>query len=343
MVVTVLAVLGAAVGYHLGTSERLDTVRGVVGTEKAAFFADQRVRAAFERHGIRLEIDPRGSREMATDAPLAEYDLAFPGSAQAAELVARARPALGTYAPFASPLAIATFTPIADLLVTQGVARRGAAGHRVLDLAAYLDLAHRDVRWDQIAGNVAYPARRDVLVTTTHPSYSNSAAGYAWLAAQQLGTAADAFDQVVRIFADQGGLERSTGDPFEKYLTQGLNFAPLVLVYEAQYVSAAGSGTLPPNATLVQLSPTLLSTHTVVAFSERGDDVGRLLSTDAQLRSLAAEHGFRTGDDANFARVLGAASGAGEPLPTQLPEVVEQPEPARLEAMLADLDQRLRP
>ena len=114
---------------------------------------------------------------------------------------------------------------------------------------------------------------------------------------------------MVKLFADQGGLERSTEDPFEKYLAQGLNYAPLVLVYEAQYVDAALAGTLPQNATLVYLSPTTRSAHTVVAFDGDGDEVGRLLTTDAELLRLAAEHGFRTADEAVFAP--GAGPGAG--------------------------------
>ncbi|BCJ68530.1 hypothetical protein GCM10009779_44250 [Polymorphospora rubra] len=339
IVVTVLALLGAVVGYLLAGSDPA-TVRGVVGTEKATFFADPRVREAFEKHGLRLEIEARGSREMATADALAGHDFGFPASAQAAGPVARARPASGTYEPFGSPLAVATFTSIVDLLAQEGAARRGGAGHWVLDLAAYLDLAGRDLRWDQIAGNVAYPARRDVLVTTTHPSYSGSAAGYAWLAATHLGP--DGLDRVAKLFTDQGGLERSTGDPFERYLTQGLNFAPLVLAYEAQYIGAAAAGTLPDGATLMYLSPTLLSTHTVVAFTERGDEVGELLTTDPTLRSLAAEHGYRTGTAADFATVLDRLAGAGTSLPAQLPEAAPPPDPVAFEAMLTALDQRLR-
>lgn len=341
--IAVLAVIGAAIGYYLGAPERPDTVRGVVGSEKAPFLADPRVRDAFARHGLRLEIDARGSREMATTVSLDRYDFAFPGSEHAAERVRQVRPATGSHTPFASPLAVATFTPIADLLAGQGVARRAPGGHWVLDMAGFLDLASRDVRWDQIAGNVAYPARRDVLLTTTHPGDSNSAAGYAWLAARQLGGGAAAVDQVVRLFADQGGLERSTEEPFEKYLAQGLNFAPLVLVYEAQYVGAAVAGTLPANATLVYLSPTLRSAHTVLGFTDRGDEVGRLLSTDPELVRLAAEHGFRTADEAVYAPVLARVPAGGAALPSTLTDVAEPPEPAVIEALLTAIDQRLRP
>ncbi|BCB84293.1 hypothetical protein [Phytohabitans suffuscus] len=340
--VVVLAALGAGAGWYLG-HDRLDTVRGVVGSEKASFFADQRVKDAFASHGLRVETDSRGSREMATTVPLDRYDFAFPGSAQAADRVKQARPATGTYAPFWSPLAVATFTPVADLLAAEGVARRAPEGHWVLDLRGYLDLAGRDVRWDQLKGNVAYPARRDVLVTTTHPGDSNSAGVYAWLALQELGGGATALDQVVRLFTDQGGLERSTEDPFEKYLSQGLNYTPLVLVYEAQYVEAAHAGTLPANATLLYLAPTTPSAHTVVAFGGPGDDVGRLLVTDPDLTRLAAEHGFRTGDEAAVESVLAQVPAGGAPLPARLTDIVPAPAPEVVDSLLTTLDQRLRP
>jgi hypothetical protein len=340
--VVVLAAIGATVGWYLGF-DRLETVRGVVGSEKVPFFADQRVKDALASHSLRVEIDSRGSREMATTVPLDRYDFAFPGSEQAAERVKQARPATGTHTPFWSPLAVATFTPIADLLAAQGVARRAPEGHWVLDLGKYLDLAGRDVRWDQLKGNVTYPARRDVLVTTTHPGDSNSAGVYAWLALQQLGGGAKALDEVVKLFTDQGGLERSTEDPFEKYLAQGLNYAPLVLVYEAQYVDAGQADTLPRNATLVYLAPTTPSGHTVVAFDGAGDEVGRLLATDSELQRLAAEHGFRTADEAAIASVLARVPAGGAALPAKLTDIVPAPAPEVVDSLLTTLDQRLRP
>ncbi|MFI6763112.1 hypothetical protein ACIBF5_28680 [Micromonospora sp. NPDC050417] len=341
--IVILAAVGAGIGYHLAVPERLDTVHAVVGSEKSAFFSDPRVQDAFAGHGLRVEVDPRGSGEMSTTVPLARYDFAFPSSEHAAERVRQIRPAVGSYAPIASPLAVATFTPIVDLLAAQGVVRRAAEGHQVLDLAKFLDLARRDVRWDQLPGNVIYPARRDILLSTTHPSDSGSAASYAWLAARQLGDNGSAVDQVVRLFADQGGLERSTEDPFQRYLTQALDFAPLVLAYEAQYVEAARSGLLPRNGTLLYLSPTVRSVHTLVAFTGPGDEVGRLLNTDAGLIRLAAEHGFRTADESLSAAVLAGLSAGGAALPGRISDVVEPPAPAAIESLLTTLDARLRP
>src|SRR3954465_2190918 len=78
-------------------SPGLETVRGVIGSEKLAFFADQRVKDAFARHGLEVEVDPAGSRQIATSVDLDRYDFAFPSSAPAAEQLRRARGAARTY------------------------------------------------------------------------------------------------------------------------------------------------------------------------------------------------------------------------------------------------------
>ncbi|PWK88371.1 hypothetical protein C8D88_103567 [Lentzea atacamensis] len=51
-------------------------------------------------------------------------------------------------------------------------------GYQTFDVQAYLELAAKGTRWDQLPGNTAYPARKNLLVTTTDPRDSNSAAMY---------------------------------------------------------------------------------------------------------------------------------------------------------------------
>lgn len=82
------------------------------------------------------------------------------------------------YTPFQSPMAIATFEPIVALLRAYGVVHKGTGDYDVLDVAKYLELAKAGTRWDQLPGNTACPARKNVLVTTTDPRESNSAAMY---------------------------------------------------------------------------------------------------------------------------------------------------------------------
>src|SRR5262245_7994379 len=300
--VVVVVLLGRG---HSGNPPQLTTVRGVIGSEKLPFFQDQRVAAAFARDGLKVLVDPAGSRQM-TQVDLSKYDFAFPASAPTAQRLQRQLKTTTSYAPFATPMAVATFTPVVALLAKQGMAHRDPAGYWVLDIKAYLDAAQRGLRWDQIPGNTAYPARRNVLVTTTSPADSNSAEMYASVTsyvANGDAVVADqnqmrkVLDRVSRLFLDQGYMETTSEGPFESYLANGLSYAPMVWVYEAQYLGAVLRGnTVQRDMTLMYPSPTVLSTHTLVPISPTGDRVGRLLTTDPELGRLAVAFGFRTPD-----------------------------------------------
>jgi hypothetical protein len=319
-----------------GNQARVD-VRGVIGSEKSTFFADPAVDKAFARHGLRVRVDPAGSRRIA-ELDLAPFDFAFPGSLPSAEKIQRTRQIQRTWSPFYSPMAIATFNPVAELLQTQGLVSQ-QNGYLALDVPRYLAAAASGLRWDAIPGNRAYPARRNVLVTTTHPRDSNSAAMYAAVVSYVLNNENVVRDQaqlgqvqerVAKLFLDQGYLESSTEGPWESYLANGLNFSPLVWVYEAQFVGRqlAGGGPIRPDMTLVYPSPTVLSKHTLVPVTDAGDRVGRLLTEDPELQRLAARHGFRT---AAFESVL---SGTDVKVPAAVTDVVDAPAFEIQEAML---------
>jgi hypothetical protein len=339
-----LVVLGATAGVVIGR-QRLGgpattTVAGVVGSEKLRFLRDPEVVRAFARNGIALDLEAEGSRRMST-MDLDRFDFAFPGSAQTAAQVTRRRTPIGDgFTPFSSPLAVATFSPIVDLLTTAGIVRRAGDGHQVLDVAKYLEAVNRDLRWDQIEGNVAYPFKRTVLLATTRPRHSNSAAMYAALVASLTG---GDVGRVAKVFAGQGAVDVTSEEPFERYLTRRLDFAPTVLVYEAQYVdrAAAGDPSITPDRQLVYLSPTVLSAHTVVPFTEAGGVVGRLLTTDPALQDLAARHGFRTADPARFQPVLAKVRSGDAPLPVALTDLVTPPGPDDLETLLTAVEERL--
>jgi hypothetical protein len=321
-----------------GDTGDLTTLHGVIGSEKTAFFADPAVTAAFAARGLRLTVDPVGSRRIA-ELDLAGYDFAFPSSAPAAEKIQRNRQVTRTYAPFYSPMAIATFKSIAHLLVSQKITRISPQGYWEFDVAAYLAAAEKGLRWDAIPNNTEYPARRNVLVTTTHPRDSNSAAMYAAVMSYVLNGENVVRDQaqlgavqprVSRLFLDQGYLEGSTEAPWEKYLANGLNSAPLVWVYEAQFLGRQLNDDKAIRDTMVLAypTPTVLSKHTLVPLSGNGDRVGRLLAEDPELQRLAARHGFRTN---GFEQAVAEKKLIA---PTTLPGVVDPPAFEIQEAML---------
>ena len=343
----VVLLVGVVVAIVLGrtgqaTSPQLETVRGVIGSEKLAFFADQRVKDSFAKYGLKVEVDPAGSRQIANSVELDKYDFAFPSSAPAAEQIKRTRKAARTYAPFSSPMVIATFDPIAKLLTSAGVVQQGPGGqYQVFDVRRYLELTAASTRWDQLPNNTDYPARKNLLVTTTDPRDSNSAAMYlaitSFVANGGVVNSPEAEAKVLpavgKLFLEQGYTQSTSEGPFEDYLSAGMGKTPLVLAYEAQFVDRVvrGDSTIRPEMKLLYPAPTVLSKHTLVPLKPSGDKVGELLTGDAELGKLAATFGFRTSDPKHFEQVV---KEHGAPVPATIVDVVEPPAYETLERML---------
>jgi hypothetical protein len=334
-VALLVGVLIAIIEGH-GSSHGTTAVHGVIGSEKEAFFEDPAVRRVLAHDGLNVEVDPAGSRQIATSIDLTKYDFAFPSSSPAADRIQQDRKISTRYAPFASPMVIATFQPIADLLAKAGVVRQGS----VFDVSRYLGLVGRHLRWDQLEHNTTYPVRKNILVSTTDPRSSNSAAMYLAIAAyvangDQVVRGAAAERQVLptltSLFADQGYTDNTSEGPFEDYLSLGMGKTPLVCAYEAQFVDAAVRGLLKPGMVLLYPSPTVQSKHTVIPFDDKGMKVGHLLSTDPELQRLAALHGFRTADSAQFAKVTAEHH---VPVRADLIDVVDTPSYDTLEHLL---------
>ncbi|WP_085995150.1 three-helix bundle dimerization domain-containing protein [Nocardia paucivorans] len=314
-------------------------VSGVVGSEKIDFFTDPRVVDVFDHYGLRVEVHPAGSREIATSVDLSAFAFAFPAGLPAAQRL-KQKVGVGTqYSPFHSPMAIATFGPIVDLLN-----RAGAVKHDgpvpTLDIGAYLDMVARGTRWADLEGNTAYPVRKNILISTTDARTSNSAAMYVAAASYVLnenavvrGTAAEqhVLPMLRRLFGAQGYTEDSSRGPFEEYLTVGMGAVPMVWIYEAQYVAATVQGRIRPDMVLLYPSPTVYSRHILVPLDPAGERVGELLSTDTTLQALAAEHGFRTGDTARFAEIVAEHQ---VPVSRELYDVVDIPAFDTLEHLL---------
>src|SRR3977135_3831625 len=114
------------VGYGIVSSARTALgpaavpLHGLIGSEKDPFFKDARVIAALKRGGFNVTVQTKGSRQIAS-ADLSREDFAFPAGVPAAERIRRAHAVYGAFVPFYTPMAIATWKPIVDLLTAAGV------------------------------------------------------------------------------------------------------------------------------------------------------------------------------------------------------------------------------
>lgn len=341
----VVAVGSSAAGRFLPRPVSTVTVHGVIGSEKELFFRDSEVQAVFHRHGLDVQVDTAGSREIATTVDLSRYDFAFPAGVPAAQKIKADHKAAATYSPFYTPMAVASFKPIVQLLIDNKVARE-EAGYYDLSMSAYADLVARNARWSDFPGNSAYPAGKSVLITSTDIRKSNSAAMYLAIASyvanannvvQDEATASQLVPKVAPLFLRQGFTESSSEAPFEDYLSIGIGKSPMVMIYEAQFLARASAHdrAITPEMALMYPSPVVLSKHTLVPLKASGDRVGRLLMDDPQLQRLAVKYGFRTNDQAAFNSYL---KSRGVPLPPQLVNVVEPPAYEPLETMITGIE-----
>src|SRR5262245_55766991 len=222
-------------------------VRGVIGSEKKPFFDDPRVQEAFHKAGYDVQVDTAGSRQIALSVDLSQYDFAFPAGTPQAQKIKADHKAKTVYVPFSTPMVIGSFQPIATILAGAGVVH-DEGGWFSFDMAKFMELVANDTRWKDIPGNADYPASKQVLITSTDVTTSNSAAMYASIASYLANdsnvvanaTEAQAAAEVVApLFARQGYTEQSSEAPFEDYLSIGAGKTPIVMIYESQFVSRA--------------------------------------------------------------------------------------------------------
>jgi hypothetical protein len=345
-VVLLVAVAATVLAASIGKSGSSHTVlvRGVIGSEKQPFFSDKSVIAEFEKKGFKLQVDTAGSRQIATTVDLSKYDFAFPAGTPAAIKIQADHHAAATYVPFFTPMAIGTFTPIAKLLQAAGIAQ-DHGGWWTLDMKGFLALTAKNARWSDLANNTAYPTSKSILITTTDPRTSNSAAMYASVASYVAnsdnivtspGGVGAIRGAVEPLFTRQGYTESSSEEPFNDYLSIGAGKTPLVWIYEAQFVSraAAKDGSIQPEMALMYPEPDVLSKHTLVPLTPKGDQIGQLLTSDPVLQHLAVVYGFRIQDPRAFADFV---SSAGVTVPSQLSDLIEPPTYETLEAIIDDV------
>ncbi|HEX6352687.1 hypothetical protein [Actinophytocola sp.] len=337
----VLIVVAAVVVTQRGKSEANGcatpvTVRGVIGSEKEAFFDDQRVTGRLACLGFTVEVDSRGSRDMLDTLNSDHgYAFAFPSSTPAAQKI---MDSLGVGDPiplFSTPMVVATFRPIADVLTRAGVIQKAANGKDVVDIAALLDLARAGTTWDELEGNTVYPAHKTVLLSTTDPQDSNSAIMYLSIAAQVANggaivtteeRTATVLPDLCRLIFDQGQKPETSQVLFDNYLVEGMGRTPMALVYEAQYVTSAPRPPLTDDNVMLFPRPTVYSRHTLIPLTPDGAAVGKALRDDPELVRLAVEHGYRP------EKPLPGQKVADRPV-----DVVESPSFEVLESMLAAL------
>jgi len=329
------------------------SARGLIGSEKETFFADPRVVAALAKQGITVTVEKAGSRAIAGRYDASKYDFGFPsGAPAAAQLRAQAK-AASVFNPFYTPMVLASWRPIAEILVANKIAERQGDIYYVVDLPALMSLIEKGTRWRDLKGSQAFATGKAVLVNSTDVRTSNSAAMYLALASylannQQIVQSQEDVDRVlpsvVPLFLRQGLQEQSSAGPFEDYLALGMGKAPLLMAYESQMIefwlkNPEKADRSKSDMVLMYPKPTVFSKHVLVPYTPAGARLGAALESDPALRALAHEYGYRTG---------GAEKGPelwtqrGIKAPDVLVDVIDPPSQEWLEKMIQAVEARFK-
>jgi hypothetical protein len=310
---------------------------GLIALDVEPFFKDVRVQKALADKGYRVNVTRIGSREMAAKVvPGQVPDFFFPSGVVAANQITdtarKSNIATGVYSPFYTPMVIASWATIAQVLAANGLAKETSPKVWSVDMPGLVKAMLERKRWKDLAGSQAYDVSKSVLVSTTDVRRSNSAAMYLALtsfainggdivadrdAAQKVGRKA------AELFKRQGYQENYVNGNFDDYVSIGIGKTPLAFIYENQMVSyAMAKKGVAADMVLLYPKPTIFNKVVFVATSEKAKGLGEVLGNDTALQRLAVEFGFRIGDAAYFAQ---AAKAAGLAVDERITQVIDPP------------------
>ena len=307
-------------------------LQGLIALDVEGYFKDERVVRALAAKKMPVNVVRVGSRDMAGKVVAgATPDFFFSSGVVAAnQIVEAARKAnvpATQMAPFHTPLVIASWEPIAKILVANGVAKAVSPKVYGLDMGKLTQLMLERKRWKDLKGAAAYDVGRSVLVSTTDLRRSNSGAMYLALTSAALNgdivtdrsTAQQVALKLSELFKRQGYQENYVDGNFDDYVAIGMGKTPMAFIYENQLVRhALTKGGVGADMVLMYPQPTIVNKVVFVAMNERAKALGTLLGSDAELQAIAVEYGFRIADTDTFVAKLKPTGLAVEPRVTQV-------------------------
>jgi hypothetical protein len=245
-------------------------------------------------------------------------------------------------------MAVATWKSLVPVLETSNVVARKDGALYIINMSKLVDMMLKGTRWKDLPGNTAFPVGKSVLVSSTDVRKSNSGGMYLALAAyfangnNIVDNDAD-LDKIapgmMTLFSRQGFQESSSAGPFEDYVSMGIGKAPLVMIYEQQFLEyALNRQTIDPDMVLMYPAPTILSKHTIVALTDNGARFAQVMTTNEKIQSIAHHYGFRTQDNSELLSLVEARKLA---IPHTLVDVIDPPSFDVLEKLIGRIDAAL--
>jgi hypothetical protein len=323
-------------------------VKVLTGSEKEKFLNDPGLAKVLEDEGITIAVQKAGSREIAARPDLKTFDVAYPAGAPAAVKIAQNTGSKRVFTSFYTPMAVASWKTLIPVLEQSGIVARKDGSFFIVDMAKLVEMMEKGTRWKDLPGNTAYAVGKSVLVSSTDVRKSNSGGMYLSLAAyiangnNVVDNDADAEkigDKMVTLFSRQGFQESSSAGPFEDYTAMGIGKAPLVMIYEQQFIEYALSRqNVNPDMVLLYPAPTILSKHTLVALNDNGARFAQVMTSNPKIASIAQHFGFRTQDNTELFSLVEAGKLA---IPHTLVDVIDPPTYDILEKLIGRIDAAL--
>ncbi|MCC9308988.1 hypothetical protein LN042_18150 [Kitasatospora sp. RB6PN24] len=280
-------------------------VTGLIGSEKADFFASPQVRRAFGKLGLEVSVQHAGSWQMKDQLKGSDYDFAIPASSVAADSIPT--PITTTKVrPFYSPLVVLTTPEVAEFMRQNGLAAKKDDNVWVMDMQAYWAAASAGTAWTALPHQEDRPAglSGQIYIATTDPRTSSSASLYLALMSylgngQKVVASQNDIDRIgpvlQRLMSAQGAMLSSSDQLFRDFVAG--TERPLSWTYESEVAEQALAGTLPAGTAVIYPDYDIQSDHTVVELTPKAARVSAALANDPDLVKLEAQFGFRPEND----------------------------------------------
>lgn len=324
-------------------------IKGVITSEKENFFRDERVQKIFADNNLDIQVVRMASGNIAqakTAEELQNSDFIFPSGIQTSDKVKTNFKSSQAYNIFYSPMVIATWTPIVDILKQNSLIKK-TSQYEALDLAKFMNLAENGTRWKDLKVSQDYSVNKVVLISSTDSRYSNAAKMYVALNSYILNdgnmvSKSQDVDKVMptlkKIIQAQGNRESSSTNMMSDYMSIGRGKVPMMFAYESEFLeNVFKNNGLKKDMTLLYPTPTVFTKHVMVLLNPKAQALVDLFKSNAELKKIASEYGFRFEGESD---IVQKAKASGVSIPDTLVDVIDPPDYDILDEMAKKVEEK---
>ncbi len=283
------------------------TLKGLITSEKEAFFKDPDVIKIFQSNGFDIQYERWASGKIAQVKNINEFgeykDFVFPPGIQTATAVKQNLKGKD-FQVFYSPMVVGSWEPVEEILVKNGYANQ-VDGVSYLDMDKFLKASTQKVRWKDLKGSDAYPVNKVLSIGTTDATTSNSSKMFISLASyifngSEMVTTQEELQKVTpsirQMMIAQGSRPTSSTNMIQDYTVMGMGKSPMIFLYEQEWVTETAKSNHELNGTKMKViypKPTIFTKHVLIGFNPDVEKFADFMNTNIEIRQMAVKYGFR--------------------------------------------------